>query len=165
VKRVLALVVELVFLGGLVLGCALGSKTPRAGRNLTLAEQTAKAEIEQVYQQMAAAVERKDVNALVTHYSPSYTIITSSGKTVNLEQARTSMQADFATLTAITYSSEIEDLTLTGDKAVVTVRQHSERTRFNPILQREDIRKQDSRSEDTWVKSGGQWLVQSEKSL
>lgn len=88
-------------------------------QNNQASKQADKQAIIQVYQAMNAAIERKDINQLYSHYAPEYSSIGLDGRSTNLQQQSQEIQKFFQILSKIKARSEFKQIQISGQTATV----------------------------------------------
>jgi ketosteroid isomerase-like protein len=134
---------------------------PFAPSSLTAAGKSCYDAINTAHAQEEAAVSRKDINAAMAECSLDYVVTSPDGRTANYAQTRQSMVSLSEMSSEMKETNAIRDLRLTGDTAVVLVKNHVEATlRFpNPMTGKPMIRAQDHLDRETWVKGPQGWLL------
>ncbi len=117
--------------------------------------------INAAHAQEEAAVARKDIDGAMAECSPDYVGTSPDGREVNSVQTRQAMVVLFQTTSDNRETNAIQDLRLTGDTAVVMVKNHVEATfNFkNPMTGKPMTRAQDHTDRETWVKGPQGWLL------
>ena len=150
---------RLIIPTALILGVSLASAV-----KADTAAQARKA-IQAAYDQQDAAQARKDLNATFAHCAPEFKDISKDGRVVTLTQARASLTQAYAMAKSIKVRTTIADLHLTGNKAIVTTKQHAVVTLVNPRTSRTMTLMDDEVDQDTWVKRSNRWWATESKTL
>lgn len=93
--------------------------------------------------------------------SPDYIAISSAGKRTNKDQSCQAMVALFQISDRMKETNAIQDISLQGDVATVTVKNHVELTMRSPFTGQAVTKEQDNIDKETWVKGDQGWLLKS----
>lgn len=159
-KKGAFIVLPLAVLSTVSVSCTRTSQ-PLALARLTAAEKGCYAAISTAHAQEEAAVARKDVDGAMAECSPDYVTAYPDGRTENYAQARQSMAALFQTTSGMQETNIIQGLRLTGNTAVVQVKNHVEATLpiADPLTGKPMTRAQTHIDQETWVKGLQGWLL------
>lgn len=154
-SRRFALILLLALSPGLFSAFAAWADTPAQARKA----------IQAAYDQQAAGQNRKDVNASFAHVAPEFKNIGKDGKVSTLQQERTAVTHAYARAKSVQVKQTITSLRLSGNKAIVTMKEHAELTAVNPRTSALVTFVDDEVDEDTWVKRSHQWWEIQSKTL
>ena len=159
-KRAASVVLPLAIISVVGVSCTRPSH-PFDPARLTAAEKSCYDAINAAHTQEEQAVARKDIDGAMAECSPDYVGTAPDGRTANYAQCRQSMIALFQMSSENKETNAIQDLRLTGDTAVVMVKNHVEATLSfpDPMTGKPMTRMQDHLDQETWVKGPQGWLV------
>ena len=114
--------------------------------------------IEGNYAKIAAALGRRDVDATFAFETPDYVAVSKKGQKLTRDQAHQMMrQITFAQ--AVKARTSVLAFSLSGNTATAKHRTHIDATIGNPQTNQTGKVTVDAVSSDTWVKTGGRWLL------
>lgn len=128
---------------------------------LTVGEEAAWHAVDAAHAQEEAAIARKDLEGVMAECSPDYIAISSAGKRTNKDQSCQAMVALFQISDRMKETNAIQDISLQGDVATVTVKNHVELTMRSPFTGQAVTKEQDNIDKETWVKGDQGWLLKS----
>ena len=140
---------------------------PFVPASLSAAETSCYDAVNAAHTQEEAAVARKDIDGAMAECSPDYVGTAPNGRKANYAQCRQSLVALFQMSSENKETNTIQDLRLTGDTAVLKVKNHVEMTLSfpNPMTGKPITRMQDHLDQETWVKGSQGWLLTSSEIL
>ena len=159
-KRSASIILPLAIISVVGVSCTRPSR-PFVPASLTAAEKSCYNAINAAHTQEEEAVARKDIDGALAECSPDYVATSPDGREANYVQTRQSMIALSQTTSDMRETNAIQGLRLTGDTAVVMVKNHVEATFTftNPLTGKPMTRAQDHTDRETWVKGPQGWLL------
>ena len=121
--------------------------------------------IDAAHAQEEAAVSRKDVDGAMAECSPDYIATSPGGRTANKNQSRQAMVALFQMSDRMKETNAIQDISLKGNTATVTVKNHVELTMKSPSTGESVTKEQNNLDRETWVKDTQGWLLKGSEVL
>jgi hypothetical protein len=137
--------------------------TPLSARAVAVA--AVQRSIQAIYDRQNAAAARLDSDGMFTGYAPEFISHDLSGSSRTLTQERQVMHQIFTVMRTYLGKVTIQEITVTGETAVVRIVDFSISTFTDPRTQKESNLVDDSVSLDTWKKSGTVWLLTRSKRL
>jgi hypothetical protein len=114
--------------------------------------------LDQVYKRRDTAAEKKDVKGALSSLAPDFVFVSKDGQKGDVKLLKRRLTPLFALMQNVKSKSEIQKLTLKGNAATATVRQHLEMLILNQQTQQPQRFVADATSDDLWTKTGAGWL-------
>lgn len=122
----------------------------------------AKSDLQKLYDNLATSVKKKDLKGCLAYLAPDYTDTNETGKKLNRKEFEAMVKQQFAApITVKTFSIKVTKVTPKGSDLIAENTSKLSLTFANPQTKKNSTMEQTSSSRDTWVKSGGKWLMKS----
>jgi ketosteroid isomerase-like protein len=122
---------------------------------------SAKRDIQAVYNRIAAAMKKKDIDAIAATGAPNFKT-TAGTRTMNAEQSLNVVKQFMAAVKEFkTVTMTVESIKLMGDSAAVVIMRSNVVAITNPQQGKTHTMVSKGSSRDHWVKTGKGWLLQS----
>jgi ketosteroid isomerase-like protein len=118
-----------------------------------------------VYDKVAAAMAKKDMNGVMAYFTPDFQQIGPDGRKATLAEMKQMIQMQMQMMQNPKMKTTIQKFSLKGKEAKATVKQHFAASIVNPQTSKVIKVASDETSDDTWVKTARGWQLRKSVTL
>ncbi len=128
---------------------------------LTASEKSCLDSVNAAHAQEEVAMSRKDIEGAMAECSPDFVGTRPDGRTENYAEIRQGVVSLFKVMDNMKETNSVQELHLSGNTAIITVKVHVEETLSfpNPLTGQPIKRAQDHIDKETWVEFPSGWLL------